>query len=116
MRQLVELVSPTASACQSKTAGHFARYLCSRSRSATSAFGAIVRYASITIAASSSQSALLSLNVSRYTPSQSANTPDADVGGLKNRSGSDLTISSWTPAGAGHHNEIRPSLLWLSWK
>ena len=40
------------------------------------------------IAATSSQSALLSLIMSRYTPSQSANTPRADVGGLKNRSGS----------------------------
>ena len=78
--------------------------------------GATAPYASVTMAATSSQSTRRSPSVSRYTPSQFENTPLAHVGGLKNRRGSAATISSWTPAGTGHHSEIRPSPLWLSWK
>src|SRR5438477_1695384 len=61
------------------------------------------------MAAISLQSTLLLPDVSRWTPSQLANTPRAEVAGLKNRSGSASTSSSWAPGGAGHHKEMRPS-------
>jgi len=50
--------------------------------------GATSRYASLRIAAISSQSTSSASGRSRNTPSQFSNLPRADVGGLKNRSGS----------------------------
>jgi hypothetical protein len=62
-----------------------------------------------------SQSTVVSSGVSWYTPNQSEKVPLADVGGLKERTGSLRTSASRTPGGAGHHSETKSSL-WWSWK
>ena len=67
------------------------------SSSAMSRLGATSRYASSRMVATSSQSTPCSPELSRNTPSHSANVPFADGDGAKKRLGSVPTSSSCTP-------------------